>query len=195
MRGFREGHRRRSHVAKLREVEDLHAVVGRLADDEGVIGKDLDAAPCRAGGPGRQVPEIHRLARDSKCPRTRSPMSGRPTRTRDRSPDRSSPRRRSRSRRRSLRAAETPSGRCRGTDRARPCRQCRRRRAADRAAGAAARPPSARTRTSSGGRWSRAGRCRGRRRSGSPEVDRERECRQRGRAPRRLAKRLPARRP
>ena len=63
VRGVRKVHRRRGHATKLRKVEDLHAVVNRLADDEGVIGEDLDVAPRRGGRSGRQAPEIHRLPR------------------------------------------------------------------------------------------------------------------------------------
>ncbi len=59
VRGFGEGHRRRGHAAKLREVEDLHAVVGGLTHDECVIGEDLDASPRRDSAPRWQVAEIH----------------------------------------------------------------------------------------------------------------------------------------
>jgi len=60
---FRERHRWRGDAAKLREVEHLHAVIDRLAHDERVVCKNLDAAPSRADGLGGKVSEIDRLPR------------------------------------------------------------------------------------------------------------------------------------
>ena len=56
--GGTEGDGRRPDGAKLREVEDLHAVTRRLADDEGVVGVDLHVPPVAIHGLRRQVPQV-----------------------------------------------------------------------------------------------------------------------------------------
>ena len=58
----REGHGGRRHAAQRGEVEDLHAVAARLADDEGVVREHLDAAPDGARGVGGQVAEVDGIA-------------------------------------------------------------------------------------------------------------------------------------
>ncbi len=57
-----EGRRRIGDVAQPGQVEDLHAVAaGRIGDDEGVVGEDLDVAPGGGERLGRQVADVDRV--------------------------------------------------------------------------------------------------------------------------------------
>jgi hypothetical protein len=49
---------RRGDIAQLREVENLHSVIGRFAHDEGVVAIDFNRAPQRINAVGGQLAEI-----------------------------------------------------------------------------------------------------------------------------------------
>ena len=57
----REIHGRVGHVAKLGQVEHLHAVASRLRNDEGVVVVHLDVAPQRRHRCRVQVAQVHRV--------------------------------------------------------------------------------------------------------------------------------------